>query len=223
MWYALSAVMLVVLAAIWELYICEGAHLGRRTVVWTYNVAASRYEKIKQFNFDWERHFLGEPVATIFNSVGGERMLDVGAGTGRLAVALNEAGTFEGTLVAVEPSAGMMAIGRDVQASFPVRWMQAWSTPLPLAKDSFDLVASLEVLEFTPDPGHTLREMVRVLRPGGWLLTTNRIGWQARWIIGHTFQRRKLEDLLESLGLVDVQIFPWQMDYDLVWGFKPNH
>lgn len=222
MWYALAAILVIVLAAIWELYVCEGAHLGRRTVVWTYNLAARRYEHIKQFDLAWETRFLGEPIATIFNSISGTRLLDVGAGTGRLAVALKEAGTFEGTLVAVEPSVGMTAIGRQVQAPFPVGWVRAWSTPLPIADDSFDLVASLEVLEFTPDPGHTIREMVRVLRPGGWLLTTNRIGWQARWIVGHTFRRRNLESLLEGLGLVDIQIFPWQMDYDLVWGFKPS-
>src|SRR3972149_526504 len=61
---ALAAVALLT----WELWICEGAHFGRRFVAWLYEISARRYDGIKQFDPDWERRFLGESVA---NALGG--------------------------------------------------------------------------------------------------------------------------------------------------------
>ncbi len=220
------AIALILLAAlvvlgIWELVICEGAHLGRRSVVWTYNLAAGRYDGIKRFDPDWEKRTLGEPVANVMGSLQGARVLDVGAGTGRLARALASAGGLDGVVYAAEPSLGMLRLGRAFEVPFPSRWVQAWSDPLPFASETFDLVTSLEMLEFTPHPGRTLAEMVRVLRRDGWLLTTHRIGWEARLILGHTYTRRELQARLEQAGLEAVQFFGWQLDYDLVWGYKP--
>jgi ubiquinone/menaquinone biosynthesis C-methylase UbiE len=116
----------------------------------------------------------------------------------------------------------MLDLGRSFSLPYPSQWVQGWSQPLPFANESFDLVASLEMLEFTPGPAGTLREMARVLRRDGWLLVSNRIGWQARLIFGHYFSQGALRQILEDAGLVDVQFFPWQMDYDLVWGYKPT-
>ena len=223
MWIALAIAFIVfLLLAVWELYFCEGAHLGRRSVVWTYDVAARRYDGIKRFDPDWERRTLGEPVSTVFGDLQGVRLLDVGAGTGRLARAVEAAGGLKGDLWALEPSRNMLDLGRAFQVSYPTCWVQGWSQPLPFADQSFDLVASLEMLEFTPRPARTLREMVRVLRTDGWLLVSNRIGWQARLILGHSFSRTRLQRVLEDAGLVDIQFFAWQMDYDLVWGYKPT-
>jgi ubiquinone/menaquinone biosynthesis C-methylase UbiE len=222
-WIPLLAIAaLFALLAVWELYFCEGAHLGRRSVIWTYNLAATRYDGIKRFDPEWERRTLGEPVATVFGDLHGVRMLDVGAGTARLGRALGAAGGLNGTLWALEPSRKMLELGRSFPLAFPSHWVQAWSQPLPFADESFDLVASLEMLEFTPHPERTLREMVRVLRRDGWLVVSNRIGWQARLILGHYFSRQALQELLEEAGMIDVQVFPWQMDYDLVWGYKPD-
>jgi ubiquinone/menaquinone biosynthesis C-methylase UbiE len=221
MWIAIGIAALIVLLAVWELYFCEGAHLGRQSVIWTYDVAATRYDGIKRFDPDWEQRTLGEPVTTVFGDLHGIRLLDVGAGTGRLARAMGAAGGFNGTLWALEPSRKMLEIGRSFDVPFPSQWVQGWSDPLPFGDRSFDLVASLEMLEFTPHPARTLREMVRVLRDDGWLLVSNRVGWQARLILGHYLSRSAMRALLEDAGLVDVQVFPWQMDYDLVWGYKP--
>jgi hypothetical protein len=63
--------------------------------------------------------------------------------------------------------------------------------------------------------------MIRVLRPGGWLLVTNRIDWEARWIIGRTFTREAFPRILKDLGLQSVNVFPWQVTYDLAWARKP--
>lgn len=216
----LLALLAVAAAAlIWELWVCEGAHLGRRFVVWLYDLSAARYDRIKRFDPDWERRFLGEPVARVVGGLPQARLLDVGAGTGRLARALADSGAFHGVLCAVEPARAMLARGRRLA---PARWVRAWAVPLPFPAGAFDLVASLEVLEFTPAPRRTLAEMIRVLRPGGWLLVTNRVGRQAPWILGRTFRRPQLRSLLAGLGLEEIEVFVWQVEYDLVWARKPD-
>lgn len=214
--------LFVLALLIWELYIAEGAHLGREFVVWMYDLAATRYEGIKKFDRDWERGFLGEPLAAVMSGYGAARLLDVGAGTARLERALSDAGRKGDFIVALDPSRAMIAQAKTLAGAPETRWVRAWSTPLPFPQGSFDIVTSLEVLEFTPDPEETLAELVRVLRPGGWLLVTNRIGWQARLIVGRTFREDVFPDLLAASGLVDVEVFPWQMDYDLAWARKPG-
>jgi hypothetical protein len=62
--------------------------------------------------------------------------------------------------------------------------------------------------------------MVRVLRPGGWLLITNRVGWEARLIPGHTWTRAQLVSTLRRLPLTDISVRPWQSYYDLAWARK---
>ncbi len=66
----------------------------------------------------------------------------------------------------------------------------------------------------------TLGEMVRVLRPGGILLVTNRIGPGVRWMPGRTMSSEHLAGFLESTALTDVRTAVWQIDYDLVWARK---
>jgi SAM-dependent methyltransferase len=81
----------------------------------------------------------------------------------------------------------------------------------------------LEALEFLPDPRVALIEMVRVLRPGGILLISNRIGSGVRWLPGRTRDREALTALLTVLGLESVRINVWQMDYEMAWARKPGH
>lgn len=220
MWIAVLTIS-AALIVYWELSICEGAHLGRRAVVAMYDLTASRYNQIKEYDPDWEQRFLGEPVAHVLGTLEGSRLLDVGAGTGRLAWALEASGRFEGTFVGLEASRRMIQSQLHTDGRVRTRWVQAWATPLPFAENTFDLVSSLEVLEFTPAPRETLRELARVLRPGGWLLVTNRVGWQAPLILGRTFSTDHFQEILGGLGLSDIEVFPWQEDYDLAWARKP--
>jgi ubiquinone/menaquinone biosynthesis C-methylase UbiE len=214
---------LILLAAllIWELWICEGAHFGKRFVVAMYDLAAGRYDSIKHFDADWERRFLGEALAGAIGSMPGVRVLDVGAGTGRAARALLPASNFDGLLACLEPSRRMLALGRQLTAHPAAAWLRGWAVPLPFATDSFDFVVSLEMLEFTSKPRQTVQEFARVLRPGGWLLVTNRVSRDARWILGRTVPRDKFAPFLEAAGLNDIEVLPWQVDYDLAWARKP--
>ena len=169
---------LVLLGAVWEVWIGEGAHLGRRFVVFLYDLLAERFESIKQFDWDWEKLFLGEPLAASLAHWGRARILDVGAGTGRLARALLPVARGDVQLGAAAPPARLPRLGRRLcPPTFP--WLRAWADRLPFPSGSFDVVAALELTEFTPNPRKAVEEMVRVLRPGGLLLITNRVGWEA--------------------------------------------
>ena len=213
----LAAVFIALLY--WEIWVCEGAHLGRRFVVWLYQLLADRYESIKQFDPEWERHVLGEPLASSLAHLGRARVLDVGAGSARLARALIPVARGDLKLVAAEPSPRMLALGQSLAPSaFP--WLRAWADALPFPGGLFDVVAALEVLEFTPDPGASLREMIRVLRPGGLLLVSNRVGPEAPWIFGRTVPRSRLDEYLAGFGLNDIRILPWQVEYDLASASK---
>jgi ubiquinone/menaquinone biosynthesis C-methylase UbiE len=216
-----SALLGFILLAYWELWICEGTHLGQRFVVWLYDLAATRYDDIKQFNTIWERQFLAEPVRQILGQLPDGLVLDVGSGTGRLARSLLQLPNVDATVICLEPSVRMTELGVNRTPKDRAPWLRAWSIPLPFPADTFDLVASLEILEFTPKPKKTLQELIRVLRPGGWLMITNRVGWEAPLILGKTYPRAQFPGVLEEMGLVEVKDFRWQKTYDLIWARKP--
>jgi SAM-dependent methyltransferase len=93
-------------------------------------------------------------------------------------------------------------------------------TELPFSDGVFDAATCLEALEFLPDARATLGEIARVLRPGGLVLLSNRIGPGVRWLPGRTVSREGLLTLLEALSFEDVRFAAWQMDYDLAWARK---
>jgi SAM-dependent methyltransferase len=221
---AFVLLLLAVAAALiyWEIYICEGAHLGERFVIWLYDLTARRYDGIKDFDPDWERGFLGEPAYSAIGELDGARVLDVGAGTGRLARSMLPAARGRPLLVNLDASRSMIAEAVKRVDAGVSPWVLGQASTLPFAAATFDLVASLEMLEFTRSPRACLAEMERVLRPGGWLLVTNRVGRQARWILGRTFGRDRFAALLGDLGLEGVETFDWQVEYDLVWARKPD-
>ena len=215
-------IFVIILLLVWEIWVCEGVHFGRRFVVLLYDLTAPRFDRIKQFDTLWERKYLGEPVAAVIGSLQGPRILDVGAGTGRLARSTHQIQNFKHAIICLEPSKKMTLVGRSLTDESRAHWMRAWAVPLPFAKNTFDLVVSLEMLEFTPHPAQTLDELYRVARPGGWLLITNRVGRDSKWIFGKIIKRDQFESVLQSHGFREIEVFPWQVEYDLTWARKPG-
>jgi ubiquinone/menaquinone biosynthesis C-methylase UbiE len=103
--------------------------------------------------------------------VGGEqRVLDVGTGTG--VVALEAARRLtSGGVTGVDLSDGMLAVAEAKAAAMsprpPVTFQRMDAEALTLPDESFDTVLSLYALLHFPNPRTALREMLRVLRPGG--------------------------------------------------------
>jgi SAM-dependent methyltransferase len=100
-----------------------------------------------------------------------DRALDVACGTGIVArrIAPRVAGT-----AGVDSNPGMIAVARTVEPS--IDWRTAEAGELPLPDASFDLVLCQQGLQFFPDRAAALREMRRVLAPGGRLVVS---AWRA--------------------------------------------
>jgi SAM-dependent methyltransferase len=128
------------------------------------------------------------------------RILDMGCGTGTMLTHLRQFGDAQGV------DADEQAVG-FCHARGETRVQQLESDTLPFADDSFDLVTALDVLEHIEDDGAALREVVRVLRPGGTFLATvpaHPWMWGAQDEVSHHFRRygaRELRERIRESGL----------------------
>lgn len=95
----------------------------------------------------------------------GERVLDVGTGTGHFAF---DVATRGGIVVGVDLSMPMLTVAR-VRGS-PVQLIRGDAAALPLPAGSFDLVLSVTALEFVAQREQAIDEMWRAVRPNGRLV-----------------------------------------------------
>jgi SAM-dependent methyltransferase len=96
----------------------------------------------------------------------GDRVLDVGTGTGALASAL-QAALPSSEIVGIDPSEGFIGAARRSARSPRARFEVGDAQALKFADASFDQALSMLVINFVPDHGKALAEMRRVTRPGG--------------------------------------------------------
>ena len=223
LWVLLIAGALLLSALIyWQLVIAEGAYLGRQVVTSLYDLTARRYDAIKEFDPDLESIFLGRPLMLSLQDWPSPLVLDVATGTGRLPLTLLEQPLFQGRVIGLDASRRMLEVAAEKLSGYGGRLTLIWcdAAHLPFLDDVFDAVTCLEMLEFTPAPQRQLAELVRVLSPGGVLVTTRRRGLEASLLPGKTHSPQAFTVLLTRLGLTHIQIQPWQVDYDLVWAVR---
>lgn len=216
---AVIAAGLIVLA--WWLFIStEGVYLGRSVVVWLYDLYADRYDDVKNYHHEYEYLLLARPMMEAIAPHNAPLVLDVATGTGRLPLALLGHERFQGHIIGSDLSRRMVCIAARKLQGYGERVSLIWTPAesLPFGDGTFDIVTCLESLEFMAHPKQVLRELARVLRPGGILLVTNRIS--TRLMPGKTWSSEQIQQLLQSLGIEQVMIEVWQADYDQVWGRK---
>jgi ubiquinone/menaquinone biosynthesis C-methylase UbiE len=129
-------------------------------------------EAARNAGASYERYFvpsIGRPFARLVIEAPdlrqGERVLDVACGTGVAARLAAERVAPTGTVVGIDPNPGMLEAAR--RTSGDVEWKQGAAEDLPLPDGSFDVVVCSLGFQFFADKGRGLKEMGRVLTPGG--------------------------------------------------------
>ena len=215
--------ILVGLLLYWLLIVTEGVYLGARIVALLYNWVAGRYDGIKAFDPSFEELFLLRPMLAFLAGREAPWVLDVATGTGRVPRLLLTSKAFHGHVVGLDYARKMLAKAAVQLGPFPKsRFTLVWENAVHLAfpDGAFDLVTCLEALEFMPDPGRVLAEIIRVAQPGAGVVITRRRGWEARLMPGKCWSAAELTELMNQLGVEQVSVVPWQVDYDLVLARK---
>jgi ubiquinone/menaquinone biosynthesis C-methylase UbiE len=98
----------------------------------------------------------------------GERVLDVACGTGVVTRLAASAVGPTGHVTGLDINAAMLAVARSLPPSgASITWVEGDVVAMDFPDASFDVILCQQGLQFFPDPGAALREMHRVLVPGG--------------------------------------------------------
>jgi len=133
----------------------------------------------------------------------GKRVLDLGCGTGQPAVRLARAAGVDVVGVTISGAQVELATQRAAAEGLAdrVRFKHANAMALPFPDDSFDAAWSIESLLHMPDRLTALRELARVLRPGGRVVLADPV---LRYPDMTDDQRAGLLDLYEIFQIVDI-------------------
>ena len=100
----------------------------------------------------------------------GQHVLDIGGGTGQPALTIAQHVAEQGSVAYTDPSKGMVQTARDEAARRQltnIKFYQAPAESLPFPSDMFDVAVGRLSVMFVPNVPAGLREVLRVLKPGG--------------------------------------------------------
>ncbi|MFK0024358.1 class I SAM-dependent methyltransferase [Streptomyces sp. NPDC090798] len=130
---------------------------------------------------DWDARFPddGPAYAAAVGELGlreGDRVLDAGCGTGRALPPLRAAVGPSGVVVAADLTPAMLAAAVRAGRHRDGQLLLTDVTALPLRTESLDAVFGAGLIAHLPNPDENLRELARVVRPGGTLALFHPIG-----------------------------------------------
>jgi ubiquinone/menaquinone biosynthesis C-methylase UbiE len=164
-------------------------------------------------------------LRTMLADIPRPRVLDVATGTARVPLLLAAQPWFDGAVDGLDLTPAMLARAQakinTAGLTTRITLHQGDASALPWPDASFDLVISLEALEFFPRPRRALAEMSKVLRPGGTLIVSKYPDAWARVLPFKGITRHSMMRLLSCLGLTEIAIREWQPGhYELVTARK---
>ncbi len=148
-----------------------------------------------------------EKMAKVSGADGGMTVADVGTGTGFVAAGI---APRVGRVLAVDNSLAMLDVARRnlAELGIPnVELLEGDVAALPLEDASVDAAFANMVLHHAEDPAAMLREMARVVRPGGVVAVTDEVEHPFAWMreehadVWLGFGRRQVEGFFREAGL----------------------
>jgi len=125
----------------------------------------------------------------------GEHVLDIGAGPGLLAYDRARMVGESGRLVGLDASAAMLKVARTRLAAMPqAECMEGDAADLTFPDASFDIAVSTQVHEYVADMEKAVKELHRVLKPGGRALVLD-TDWRS--IVWHSSDKARMERVLQ--------------------------
>ena len=135
------------------------------------------------------------------------RILDIGCGTGAMLDVLAPYGDVVGA--DYSPEALSYCAQRGASSGQRYKLARADIRRLPFQSGSFDVVTAMDVIEHIDDDGAALREIARVLRPGGALLATvpaYRSLWSEHDVALHHYRRYTAHNFRRVIAQADLGI-----------------
>jgi SAM-dependent methyltransferase len=112
----------------------------------------------------------------------GQRVLDIAAGTGNVAIPAAQRGA---SVIATDLTPELLEEGRrSAPPDLDLQWRTADAERLPFDDDSFDVVTSCVGVMFAPHHQQAANELLRVCRPGG---TIGLLSWTPSGFVGQLF------------------------------------
>jgi ubiquinone/menaquinone biosynthesis C-methylase UbiE len=156
------------------------ARMQRRIQRYGWDLAAGDYEPLWQVQLACAQ----AKLLACASLAPGERVLDVACGTGLVSFAAAQAVGPAGSVLGIDISGNMVdaARRRAEERKVPIAFARMDAEELALPDAAFDVALCSLGLMYMPDPERALREMRRVLRPGGRVVVAvwgerSRCGW----------------------------------------------
>jgi ubiquinone/menaquinone biosynthesis C-methylase UbiE len=209
----------------WLIIVGEATYLGRYAVRFIYQRGASFYDTARSGVTAVDERDLLPHLRGMLEGLAAPKVLDIATGTGRVPLLLASQAWFGGKVCGIDITPGMLAQAHAKIAAAGlgsrVALREGDASALPWPDGMFDLVTSLEALEFFPRPRRALAEMARVLRPGGGLLISKYPDGWARTLPLKGLTQHSMKRALERLNFGAIEVCDWQPGhYELVIAWK---